>query len=79
VKKGDLILVREPRAPLPEKRPLGGNAVRRVLRSGECTTVWAPGAQVCIWRPTGKDIRGRPPVRDIARHSSRDFAIPQDV
>jgi len=36
-------LVREPRAPLPEKRPLGGNAVRRVLRSGRMHHGLGPG------------------------------------
>lgn len=46
---------------------------------GECTTIWAPGASVCTWRPTGKDIRGGTPTRKIAEHSSADFAIPQDV
>jgi hypothetical protein len=46
---------------------------------GECTTVWAPGASVCTWQPTGKDIRGRKPVREIRAHSSRDFTVPQDV
>ena len=46
---------------------------------GECTTVWAPGASVCTWTPTGKDILGRPPARAIARHSSQDFSVPQDV
>ena len=44
---------------------------------GECTTIWAPGALVCTWRPTGKDIRGGTPAREIATHSSG--ALPPDV
>ncbi len=35
---------------------------------GGCKTVWAPGAEVCAWVPTGADIKGRPPARDIAYH-----------
>ncbi len=35
---------------------------------GGCKTVWAPGAEVCAWLPTGADIKGRPPVREIAYH-----------
>lgn len=35
---------------------------------GGCKTVWAPGADVCAWLPTGADIMGRPPSRDIAHH-----------
>jgi quercetin dioxygenase-like cupin family protein len=35
---------------------------------GGCKTVWAPGANVCAWLPTGADIKGRPPARDIAYH-----------
>ncbi len=35
---------------------------------GGCKTVWAPGANVCAWLPTGADIMGRPPVRDIGYH-----------
>lgn len=35
---------------------------------GPCKTVWSPGANVCAWLPTGKDVEGRPPVRDIAYH-----------
>ena len=35
---------------------------------GPCKTVWTPGADVCAWLPTGKDVAGRVPVRDIAYH-----------
>jgi quercetin dioxygenase-like cupin family protein len=35
---------------------------------GTCKTVWAPGANPCAWLPTGADILGRPPSRDIAHH-----------
>ncbi|NKB49613.1 MAG: cupin domain-containing protein [Alphaproteobacteria bacterium] len=35
---------------------------------GSCKTVWAPGANPCAWLPTGADIKGRPPSRDISYH-----------
>lgn len=35
---------------------------------GGCKTVWAPGANPCAWLPTGADIMGRPPSRDISYH-----------
>jgi len=35
---------------------------------GGCKTIWAPGANPCAWLPTGADIMGRPPSRDIAYH-----------
>jgi len=79
VKKGDLIWYANRERHYLKSDPLEGMRFVEYFVPGECTTVWAPGAQVCIWRPTGKDIRGRTPARDIAKHSSADFAIPQDV
>jgi hypothetical protein len=46
---------------------------------GEYKTIWAPGAAVCTWLPTGRDIRGEKPVREIRAHSSAEIASPQDV
>jgi quercetin dioxygenase-like cupin family protein len=46
---------------------------------GEYKTVWAPGAPVCTWTPTGRSLSGAKPVRDIARHSSADAARLADV
>jgi len=79
VNKGDLIWYANRERHYLKSDPLQGMRFVEYFVPGECTTVWAPGAQVCIWRPTGKDIRGGTPAREIARHSSRDFAIPQDV
>ena len=45
---------------------------------GVYSTVWAEGAPVCTWAPTGRDIRGEKPVRDIKGHRS-GVATPQDV
>jgi quercetin dioxygenase-like cupin family protein len=46
---------------------------------GEYKTIWAPGAAVCTWRPTGCDIAGRKPAREIAAHSSALVESPHDV
>jgi quercetin dioxygenase-like cupin family protein len=46
---------------------------------GEYKTVWAPGAAVCTWLPSGRDICGRKPVREIQAHSSALVESPQDV
>ena len=45
---------------------------------GVYKTVWAEGAPICTWAPTGRNIRGEKPVREIAGHSSAS-ATPQDV
>ncbi len=46
---------------------------------GEYKTIWAPGADICTWTPTGRSISGAKPVREIAKHSSADVASPLDV
>jgi mannose-6-phosphate isomerase-like protein (cupin superfamily) len=45
---------------------------------GVYKTVWAPGASVCTWMPTGRNIKGEAPAREIREHGS-DVATPQDV
>jgi quercetin dioxygenase-like cupin family protein len=45
---------------------------------GVYRTVWAEGAPVCTWTPTGRDIRGGRPVREIEGHSSA-VPTPHDV
>jgi len=35
---------------------------------GDYKTVWVPGAEVCTWVPSGRDIRGQKPVREIQKH-----------
>ena len=46
---------------------------------GEYQTIWAAGAPVCTWLPTGRDIKGRKPAREIGAHSSALVESPQDV
>src|SRR5215210_7394436 len=45
---------------------------------GKYKTVWAEGAPVCTWSPTGRNMRGEKPVREIKGHSSA-VATPHDV
>lgn len=45
---------------------------------GTYRTIWAPGAPVCTWVPTGASLSGERPVREIEKHRS-DAATPTDV
>jgi quercetin dioxygenase-like cupin family protein len=45
----------------------------------EHKTVWVDESQVCTWLPTGRDIHGRLPAREIEAHRSDQIASPQDV
>lgn len=45
----------------------------------EFRTVWVDESQICTWHPTGRDIAGRVPVREIKAHSSAEVANPADV
>lgn len=45
---------------------------------GVFKTTWAPGASVCTWTPTGRNIRGGTAAREIAHHRA-DMGTPQDV
>jgi quercetin dioxygenase-like cupin family protein len=46
---------------------------------GVYKTIWAPGAAICTWTPTGRSISGAKPVRDIAKHSSAETANLADI
>ena len=46
---------------------------------GEYTTIWVDNTEICTWLPTGRDIRGEKPVREIKAHSSAEIASPADV
>ena len=45
----------------------------------EFKTIWVNENEVCAWLPTGRDIKGRVPARDIKAHSSAEVASPGDV
>ena len=45
----------------------------------EFKTIWVNDNEVCAWLPTGRDIKGRVPAREIKAHSSAEVASPGDV
>ena len=45
----------------------------------EFKTIWVDESQICTWLPTGCDIRGRRPAREIKAHSSAEVLSPGDV
>jgi quercetin dioxygenase-like cupin family protein len=45
----------------------------------EFKTIWVDESQICTWLPTGRDIRGRLPAREIKAHSSAELLSPGDV
>ncbi len=45
----------------------------------EFKTIWVNENEICAWQPTGRDIKGRTPAREIKAHSSAEVVNPQDV
>lgn len=45
----------------------------------ECRTIWVNPELVCAWLPTGKNIDGGEPSREIAAHSSAETVNPEGV
>jgi len=45
----------------------------------EFRTIWVDESQICTWNPSGRDIEGRAPIREIKSHSSADVVNPTDV
>ena len=45
----------------------------------ECRTVWVNPESVCAWLPTGQNIDGGAPARDIGAHSSAETVNPTGV
>jgi quercetin dioxygenase-like cupin family protein len=45
----------------------------------EFKTIWVNDNEICAWLPTGRDIKGRIPAREIKAHSSAEVASPGDV
>lgn len=79
VKKGDVIFYPDRERHYLEAGADGEMAFAEFFAPAEHKTVWVNEAEVCTWTPTGRDIRGRAPVREIKGHSSAAFASPQDV
>ena len=78
VRKGDLIYYGERERHYLKSEGEQDMVFVEFFVPGEYTTVWAEGAPVCTWMPTGRDLQGRAPAREIAGHSSAS-AVPADV
>ncbi|MEQ1776415.1 MAG: cupin domain-containing protein [Burkholderiales bacterium] len=79
VRKGDLIYYDDRERHYLRSEGDEAMAFVEFFVPGEYKTIWAPGADICTWTPTGRSISGAKPLRDIAKHSSAGIASPQDV
>ncbi len=69
VKKGDVIYYPDRERHYLEAAPDEEMVFVEFFAPAEFKTVWVDESQICTWNPTGRDIQGRAPVRDIKRHS----------
>ena len=79
VRKGDVIYYPDRERHYLQPAPDRELVFAEFFAPAEFKTVWVDEAQVCAWLPTGRDIRGRTPVREIKAHSSAELHSPQDV
>ena len=79
VRKGDVIYYPDLERHYLEAAPDEELVFAEFLAPGEFKTVWVDESQICTWRPTGRDICGQTPAREIKAHSSADVLSPRDV
>jgi len=79
VRKGDLIYYEDRERHYLRSEGAENMSFVEFFVPGEYKTVWAEDAPVCTWLPTGRNIRGEKPVREIKAHSSAQAGSPQDV
>ena len=79
VRKGDVIYYPDLERHYLEAAPDEELVFAEFFAPGEFKTVWVDESQICTWRPTGRDIRGQTPAREIKAHSSAEVLSPQDV
>jgi quercetin dioxygenase-like cupin family protein len=79
VRKGDVIYYPDLERHYLEAAPDEELVFAEFFAPGEFKTIWVDDSQICTWRPTGRDIRGRAPAREIKAHSSAEVLSPQDV
>ena len=70
VKQGDIVYYRDGERHYLRSDARTGMRFVEFFVPGSYKTVWAKGANVCTWNPTGKSIRGDKAARDIQAHSS---------
>ena len=79
VKKGDVIHYEDRERHYLRSEGSEDMAFVEFFVPGEYKTIWAPGAAVCTWLPSGRNIKGEKPAREIKAHSSALAESPQDV
>ncbi len=79
VRKGDVIYYPDLERHYLEAAPDDELVFAEFFAPGEFKTIWVDESEICTWRPTGRDIRGRTPAREIKAHSSAEVLSPQDV
>ncbi len=79
VRKGDVIYYPDLERHYLEAAPDEGLVFAEYFAPGEFRTVWVDDSEICTWKPTGHDIRGQTPAREIKAHSSADVLSPGDV
>lgn len=79
VRKGDVVWYPDRERHYLMADATEGMAFVEFFVPGVYKTIWANPGEVCTWLPTGLDIKGRPPVREIKAHSSADIVAPADV
>jgi quercetin dioxygenase-like cupin family protein len=70
VRKGDVVYYRDGERHYLRSDEQTGMRFVEFFVPGSYKTVWAPGANVCTWTPSGKSIRGEKAAREIQAHSS---------
>jgi quercetin dioxygenase-like cupin family protein len=78
VRKGDLIWYADRERHLLKSDDAAEMRFVEFFVPGVFKTTWAPGASVCTWTPTGRNIQGGAAAREIAHHRA-DMGTPQDV
>jgi hypothetical protein len=79
VRKGDVIYYPDLERHYLEAAPDEELVFAEYFAPGEFKTVWVDDSEICTWKPTGRDIRGQAPAREIKAHSSADVLSPGDV
>jgi quercetin dioxygenase-like cupin family protein len=79
VRKGDVIYYPDLERHYLEAAPDEELVFAEFFAPNEFTTVWVDESQICTWTPTGRDIKGRAPMREINAHSSAEVLSPRDV
>jgi quercetin dioxygenase-like cupin family protein len=79
VKQGDVIYYPDRERHYLEAAADEEMAFAEFFAPAEFKTIWVDESQVCTWNPSGRDIQGRVPAREIKAHSSAEVLSPGDV